>query len=138
VSAQENKALAHRAYVEVFQQGQPEAADELFAPEYVWHTPAMPEPIHGSEGVQRFAAMMRVGFPDYQLTEEDSIAEGDKVACRWTLRGTHLGPFLGIPGTGREITIAGIDIWRVADDRLVETWQGWDQLNMLQQMGAML
>jgi steroid delta-isomerase-like uncharacterized protein len=80
--------------------------------------------------------MLRQAFPDLQITVEDQIAEGDKVATRWRGRGTHQGDFLGIPSTGRPMEIAGITIFRLADGKIVESWGNPDNLGMLVQLGV--
>jgi steroid delta-isomerase-like uncharacterized protein len=72
---------------------------------------------------------------DSQFTIEDVIAEGDKVAVRWTNSGTHVGNFAGIPATGKTFTIAGVDIHRMRDGKMAEHWHVVDQLTMLQQLG---
>jgi predicted ester cyclase len=76
-------------------------------------------------------------FPDLQITVEDMVAEGDKVAVRWRLRATHQGEFMGIPPTGNQVTMTGIDINRLEGGRLVERWGNEDMLGLLQQLGVM-
>ena len=89
------------------------------------------------EDLKQFFVMLRSGFPDFQATMEDLLAEGDKVALRFTFRGTHQGEFLGIAPTGKQVTMVGIDIFRIADGRIVELWgQEEDVLGMMQQIGA--
>jgi predicted ester cyclase len=73
-------------------------------------------------------------FPDLQITVEDMVAEGDKVAVRWRLRATHQGEFMGIPPTGNQVTMTGIDINRLEGGRLVERWGNEDMLGLLQQL----
>ena len=81
--------------------------------------------------------MMRSGFPDFQVTIEDLFAaEGEKVVLRFTFRGTHQGEFLGVAPTGKRVTMAGIDIFRIADGKIVELWGQEDVLGMMQQLGA--
>jgi steroid delta-isomerase-like uncharacterized protein len=139
MATEEDKALAHRFHVDIFQGGDLDAADELCAPDFVIHAPGLPPELQrGPEGVKRFAAMLRRGFGDVvEITHEDTIAEGDKVVIRWSSRGTHRGEFLGIPPTGKATTTTGIDIFRVEGGRLAELWQNWDQLGLLQQLGAL-
>ena len=80
--------------------------------------------------------MMRSAFPDLHLTIEDMIAEGDKVAMRSSWNGTHQGEFMGIPATGRRVTVSQIDISRIADGRMVEHWGQLDALGLMQQLGV--
>src|SRR5215213_8585649 len=91
VSAEENKALVRRSFEEVFNQGNLDAVEELFAPDYVLHDPTSPEEIRGTESMRGYVSMYRTAFPDLQQTIEDQIAEGEKVATRLTGRGTHQG-----------------------------------------------
>jgi predicted ester cyclase len=81
--------------------------------------------------------MFRAAFPDGVMTIEDMIAEGDKVATRKTYRGTHQGQFLGIPPTGRHISVGLIDMMRLVDGKVVEHWNVGDDLSMLQQLGVL-
>jgi steroid delta-isomerase-like uncharacterized protein len=133
----ENKALASRFHRDLFVQGNLAAADEICAPEFVWRAPNMPPGIStGPAAVKAFAGMIARGFSGIQITTDDRIAEGDRVVDRWTFRATHTGEFMGVPATGKQVTVTGIDIFRIADGRLAELWQSWDQLGMMQQLGV--
>lgn len=137
MSVDENKKLALRPHREVFNHGNLAAADEIFAPDFVWHSPGIPPDLpKGPEGVKRFAAGLRTAFPDYQLTAEDTVAEGDRVVNRWVMRGTHRGEFMGVPATGKQLTVSGIDIFRIAGGKIVENRQELDVLGLLQQLGV--
>lgn len=132
----ENKALARRLYDEVVNRKNIEALDSLCAAEFIDHNPAA-----GSGGrLQDVKTMFRdmlAAFPDLSMTVQDEIAEGDKVACRLVVRGTHKGEYQGVPGTGKSVEIGGIDIIRMAGGRAVERWGYFDDLKMLQQLGVM-
>ncbi len=91
ISAEENKAIVHRQEEELFTQGNLDAADEIYAPNYVGHDPSNPEDIQGLEAAKQAASDYRKAFPDLQVIIEDLIAEGDKVAARVRFRGTHQG-----------------------------------------------
>lgn len=134
---EDNKALNRRFVEEVINQGNIEAIDELLDPGVVDHAapPGFPT---GREGAKQFFAMMRSAFPDLHLTIEDMIAEGDKVVMRSTWSGTHQGEFMGIPATGKRVTVSAIDISRVADGRMVEHWEQFDALGLMQQLGVVL
>ena len=133
----DNKALVGRFHREIFEQGSRVAADAICALDFVWHGANMPPMMpQGPEGAHWFAALIRSAFSDIRISRDDTIAEGDRVVDRWTFRGTHTGEFLGIPATGKTVTVTGIDIFRIANGRLAELWQSWDQLGMLQQLGA--
>ena len=88
-SAQENKVVSRRVAEEIFNGGNLDLADELYAPDYVLHDPALPEDLHAPEGLKQYAAMNLGAFPDVRVTVEDQIAEGDMVVTRWTATGTH-------------------------------------------------
>ena len=93
--------------------------------------------LYGREGIRIDVAAWRAGFPDLRLVVEDLIAEGDRVAYRYRLYGTHAGPFLAVPATGRAVVVAGFGIDRVADGRLAESWVCFDALDLLRQLGAL-
>jgi steroid delta-isomerase-like uncharacterized protein len=106
--------------------------DELFAPDAVIYDSGVPLPNLGKE----FFTSIRTAFPDIRVTADDMVAEGDKVALRWTSTGTHRGELQGIPPTNRQVTVIGITIYRFAGDRIVEEWNNADTLGMLRQLGV--
>jgi steroid delta-isomerase-like uncharacterized protein len=133
--SEENKAVARREIEEIFAQGNLDAAEEIYAPDYVGHDPASGE-IRGIEGAKQYAATFRQAFPDLQPTLEDQIAEGDKVVSRFSARGTHQGETEDFgPPTGNQVEITGITIERFADGKIVEEWINYDALGLLQQLG---
>ena len=136
MSAEENKAVVRRVIEEMFNKGNLDAADELVAPDFVDHDPAMPEEVRGPEGFKEFAAAYRAAFPDLHVEIEEQIAEGDLVATRWTAIGTHDGDLMGIAPTGNQVTQPGMDITRVSDGKIAETWEGYNSMVMMQQIGA--
>ena len=133
--SEENKALARRAFEEVWNQGNLDAMDEIYAPDVVDHSraPGFPE---GVEGSKAFISMYMNAFPDTKMTVDLQIAEGDIVATRWTAHGTHKGELMGIPATGKQVTVTGIGIDRIAGGRIVESWGEFDQMGMMQQLGV--
>jgi steroid delta-isomerase-like uncharacterized protein len=135
MSAEENKALVRRFVEEVQSEGNIEAVDELCSPEFVNHS-APPGVPSNCEGIKQVMDMFRQAFPDSYFTVEDMVAEGDKVATRKIFYGTHQGEFMGIPPTGRQVSIGLIDIVRVADGKVVEHWSMGDNLGMMQQLGV--
>ena len=135
MSAEENKALVRRYVEEVVNQRNLDLLDEIFAPDFVEYG-ADTDQVSGVEDAKQFFDMLRSGFPDFQGTIEDLFAEGDKVVLRFTFRGTHQGEFMGIAPTGKQVTMPGIDIFRIADGKLVELWGQEDVLGMMQQLGA--
>ena len=138
-SAEEIKAMQRRLFAEFFSQGKLEVADEIFAPDHVYYNPDTPEGIHGPEGMKRFVVgTFRSAFPDLRGTVEDQIAEGEKVVMRWTARGTHQGELQGLPPTGKRVKVAGMVISRSAEGKLVESWEVYDTLGMMRQLGLVV
>ena len=135
MSAEESKATMRR-YLGVFEQGNIDLLDELLAPDYTNHSPATPDLPTGPEGVKAVVSMFRSGMPDLRVVVEDMIAEGDKVATRYTLEGTHEGELFGVPPTGRRLSIKSITVERVSDGRIRDHWRITDTLDMMQQLGA--
>jgi steroid delta-isomerase-like uncharacterized protein len=134
--SEENKALSRRAIEEVFVAGNLDVVDEILSEDHVHHDPAMPEEGHGREHYKEFASMYRSAFPDVHMQIEDQIAEGDRVATRWVASGTHEGDLMGINPTGNRVTVAGMTIDRIADGQIAETWDNYDALGMMRQVGA--
>lgn len=135
--SEENKGIARRAFEEVYGNRNPDAADEIYAPDFVDHDPAAPEEMtRGPDGVKQQAAMYSGAFPDIQMTVEEQIAEGDKVVTRWSAQGTHRGELMGVPASGNQVTVSGITIARLADGSIQEEWTNWDGLGLLDQIGA--
>ena len=135
MSAEENKAIYRRYVEEVSNEGNLDLVDEIFA-RYVSHQPDGHTEERGPEDVKRFIGEFHRAFPAFDCTIEDQIAEGDKVATRWTIRGTHQGEFRGIAPTGKQITVTGIGIFRFSEGKVVESWDNFDQLGMMQQLDA--
>ena len=120
---------------EVVNRGNTQLLAELVAPDHVRHAPD--GDLYGPEGVRILLAEWRAGFPDLELAIRDLIAEDDKVVSRFVLRGTHRGPFLGVPATGRRIDVAGMGVDRVSGGRLAESWVSLDGLELLRHLGRL-
>lgn len=131
----ENKATVRRFIEEAFNTGTLSVIDDLVAADYVNHAAGL-EGARGPEGMKRFVTTYRTAFPDYTCTIEAQIAEGETVVTRWTVQGTHQGPLMGIPPTGKRVTLSGIVMDRLAHGKLAETWLQADVLGMLQQVGV--
>jgi steroid delta-isomerase-like uncharacterized protein len=134
MNTEETKRVVLSLY-ERLNNGDPEGIGSLVTQDYVEHDP-LPGQGTGRDGVvDRFS--MLVGALTPRFTVEDVVAEGDKVVVRWTNAGTHVAEFGGIPATGRSFTIAGIDVYRVANGAICEHWHVIDQLSMLGQLGLL-
>jgi predicted ester cyclase len=135
MSPEELKDRARRIAEELLTQGDLAVADELFAPTCRHHAPVALVP--GAGGFKRWATELRRAFPDLWAIVEHEVAEGDAVAQRLTLGGTHEGPFADVPPSGRRATWQVVEILRVGPDgRFAERWSGWDQLGLLRQLEA--
>jgi steroid delta-isomerase-like uncharacterized protein len=133
MTTEQNKALV-RQFEHFINTQDLDSALALLSPDFVDHTPAVGLP-SGIEGVRAFFTMQFAAFPDSQIQSLDMIAEGDKVVHRMSGTGTHQGAFLGIPPTGKRVTWSFIDIWRVANGKIVEHWVEADMMGMMQQLG---
>lgn len=133
--AERNKALVRRFFTEVWSTGDLADRDGFLAVDYRGHLSGSAEAID-REGWTQWFLGFRSAFPDAVFTVEDMIGEGDRVAARLTMRGTHLGPLNGIPPTGRTVVVSGMSIERVRDGRIVEGWNENDALGMLTQLGV--
>ena len=135
MSAEDNKAPIRRFVEEVQSGNNIDLVDEICSPEFVNHSapPGIPA---DREGIKIVTAMFRRAFPDSYFTVEDMVAEGDKVVTRKTFHGTHEGEFMGMPPSGRAVSMGLIDIVRISDGRVVEHWSVGDSLGMMQQLGV--
>ncbi len=133
MSAEENKDLARRSW-ELVSQGNPDLLEEVYAADLVWHEPD--QDVQGIEEAKQYFSRYLAAFPDLNTTVEDAMAEGEKVVTRWTLRGTHQGEIEEFgPPTGRQMELKGITIHRIEDGKIVEEWERYDNLSILQQLG---
>jgi len=132
--SKQSKMITRRLFEEMESQGNLDVADDIFANDFVNHTPF--GEMHGPEGAKQFVSKLRTAFPDLQVTVKDQIAEGDKVATHWTARGTHKAKFQNIPPNGKQIEIRGIVISQIANGKIVEQWGNPDVLGLMQQLGT--
>lgn len=129
--SEENKALVRHSWKIVDDLS---LLDEVYAADLVWHEPD--QDIQGHEEARQLATMYKTAFPDLDVSVEDELAEGDKVVTRWTIRGTHQGEVEEFgPPTGRQVEIKGITIHRIEEGKIVEEWNRFDNLTILQQLG---
>ena len=136
MSTEDNKATVRR-FTEESNQGNVAALDELCAPNWVYHDPSFPD-VRTLADYKRFLTETRSAFPDFHVTIEDVIAEGDKVVMRSTWRGTNSGDIvtpMHIPATGKQVTVTGSTIVRFAGGKGVEVWNQQDSLGVFQQLG---
>jgi steroid delta-isomerase-like uncharacterized protein len=134
MSLQENKALVRRFVENVQNQHNLAEIDELYSPTFVDHSSG--EEASGIEPVKAFFTMMFTAFPDMHFTIRHQLAEGDQVATHKTFTGTHLGTFMGIPPTGKQVSIEAMDILTIREGKITDHWSVGDYLSMLQQLGV--
>jgi steroid delta-isomerase-like uncharacterized protein len=135
MSAEENKAVVRRVYAEVMIDGNLSVVPELFADDYVYHSPGSPD-VYGPAGFTELVETYRAAFPDFRQAADLLIAEGDTVVSRWTATGTHRGELLGIPPTGKRVSFGGVVITRLAGGKVVEDWELADTPGLLAQLGG--
>jgi len=134
----DNKSLVRRWFEEVWNQGREAVIDELLAPNGIaLGLGESDKPVRGPAEFKIFFHNLRTSFPDMHIAIEDTVAEDDKVAVRVKIEGTHLGDGLGVPASGRRMCVAGIIIIRIANGKIVEGLNSWDQLGMLRQIGTL-
>jgi steroid delta-isomerase-like uncharacterized protein len=113
--------------------------DEIFAPDFVDHDPDEADPsgkIIGTQGARADVIGFTTGFPDLRVTPDQLLTEGDRVVGRFTVTGTHTGEFMGIPPTGKGVSVTAIQVFRIANGKIQEAWLQIDRLGMLQQLGV--
>lgn len=138
MSTGQNKAIARRWFLDVLAQGQLAVADEVFAANHVINDPHAPPGgwPPGPEGLKAVASVFLAGLSDLNFTSLDQIGEGDMVATRWAVGMTHTGALLGIPPTGKRVSVTGVNVARFAEGKIVESWFNFDMLSLLRQLGA--
>ena len=135
MTIENNKQIMNR-FVEFINTASEQLAAELISPDAIFYVPGQTEPMHGPAGYLAIIGMMRGGFPDIQWTLDDMVTEADKVAARFTMRGTHSGTFFGVPATGNLIEVKAMNFYRFTDSQIVEEHGMPDMLGLLRQIGA--
>ena len=137
MSADENIQLMRRWFQEVWNEGRMETIHDLLSPRAIARGQrAADAEIRGPEEFEKFAREIRGAFPDIKVKVEDVFGTGDKVVLRWSATMTHTGDGLGFPASGRTVRSRGITIATIVDGKIVEGWDNWDRLGMLEQIGA--
>lgn len=133
--SEEDKVVVRRLIEELFNTGDQDIADEVLAADYVDHSPSH-RGLPGPENLKRAVSEWRIAFPDTRNVVEELVAEGDRVAARWTTHATHRGEFMGIPPTGNRIAVTSFGIFRLSGGKVVESWDTFNVLEMMQQLGV--
>lgn len=133
MSKEDNNAIVRRFFMEGPSKGDLRSADELLAQTFALHTPLPSAP--GIQGMNDVITACRAAFENLNVTVEEMVAEGDLVAARFTARGMHKGAFMGLPPTGKSITMTGIEIFRIENGKIAELWGEANLLGLMQQLG---
>lgn len=131
----DNKELVRRLNDEVWEAGDLERIDELYAEDYYEHNSALPDDIQGRDGNREKVAMFHAAFSDITVTTESLVADGDTVAVRDRFSGVHDGEFMDTEPTGERVTVEGAVIYRIEDGKAAEAWVQADMVGMLAQLG---
>lgn len=132
----DKEALIRRYFDDVMTQGNLDVIDDLVTPDFTLTILTLPAPIRGPEGLKQFVTRLRGALPDLKFTLGDYISEGNNIVARWSNVGIQTGEFLGAPATHKVITDHGVDIFRIAHDKIAEVWIFEHDLQLMQQLGA--
>lgn len=130
-----NKAMIRRLFEEAVNKGNLSVVDESLSNDYVYREPTVGER-RGRAGSRELITMYRNAFPDIKITIDEQIAEGDTVVTRWTGTGTHRGELLGVPPTGKTVSVKGVLVSRIVNGKVVEENELYDALGMMRQLGV--
>jgi len=133
MSTETNKSVIRNLLL-AFEKGDTKNIDKYFAPNWVNHDPSLP-PMQGLEGAKQLIDLWSA-FSNLKVTIEDSLAEGDRVAARFIIEGTHTGAMMGIAPTGKTIHVSATGIFRIIDGKTTDNWVNFDAQGLLQQLGA--
>jgi steroid delta-isomerase-like uncharacterized protein len=136
MSTTETRVIVHR-FLDALTRRDPADAAGFLTPDIIAHFAGLPEAVQGRDAWRQLFGAYVAAFPDMEIVVHDEIAEGDIAMARWTWRGTHQAPFMGMPATGTSVSgISGLGAYRIADGNIAEEWVVEDTLGLLQQLGA--
>jgi len=125
-------------YLAIWNDGNLDLVDDLYAPDFVWHVVDIDEDVVGTAAFKELVTSFRTAFPNFNVTFDEVFVAGDKTVIRWTMTGTNTGPLQDLPATGQSVRLHGVAISRSVDGKTAEVWQHYNQLSMFQQMGYTL
>ena len=137
MSADEHRTVVRRYFSDLINKRDYGSAERLLGADFRFHDPAMSHEPMTREVFLGFLGALSTAFPDYQFTVEDQIVCEDKAVARWRFTGTHRGEFLGVPATGRAVTVTGIDIFEFAGGKIVQAWAEANVAGLLRQLGVL-
>ncbi|OVE85208.1 ester cyclase [Natronolimnobius baerhuensis] len=129
-------ALVRRDPEEVWTEGNLETIDEIFAADFVLHDPSSADDSKGRDEYRAYVEAYREAFPDVEYEVEHVLAEDDTVALRYTAHGTHDGEFMGLEPTGDQVSVSGMEMYRIEDEQIAEMWTSYDALGLFQELGV--
>jgi steroid delta-isomerase-like uncharacterized protein len=133
---EQNRLTVQRYFDEILTQGRLNVIDELMRPDFVFRISTIPGGVNGIPAYKAFVAGLRTAFPDGVFSVDREIAEETSAAARWNFKGTHKGPFLGVPPTGKVMTDQGIDIFHFGSGKITDIWVNEDAFGLLKQLGV--
>ena len=138
MSIEMNEQLLQQWVNEGWNNGNLSLVDQIFSPDHIMHESSLPgQKLVGPEPFKSFVSTLRTALPDLRVTVQDVVAQGDKIAWRWTITGTQNGEVMGVPPSGNPVEVTGIIISRFESGLWVEDYVSWDVLGFLQQIGAL-
>ncbi len=134
--SEENKRIVVESTEEIWNNNNVSAIERFIAPNFAGHDPAVPRVISGIDGYRHYYKTFATAFPDQHFTNEDVLAEHDRVIVRWFVEGTHKGNLGDIPPTGKRVKVKGINIFRISNHQIAEEYMSWDTLGLMKQIGV--
>jgi steroid delta-isomerase-like uncharacterized protein len=136
MSTEANKTTIRNWVAAAWNKGDFSSAASLYPASYVFNDPSSPSPVRGPEGIIGVVSMYRGSSSDFKMVIDDMVAEGDKVAWRWTVRGANDGPLMQFPPSGRPFAVTGIVVSRFGNGQWLEDYSNFDLMGLLQHIGA--
>lgn len=136
MSIEQNKTVVRRIYDEVLNQENKAVIDEIFADDVTIYDP-FTGVTKGPESFRQLLNIFDTGFPGHRVTVHQVVAEGEYVSVLHTHHATHTGPFMGLPGTGKQVNVEGLELYRLRNGRIVEFWRKDDNVSLLVQLGIL-
>lgn len=137
MTPEQNEAVVRQNFELFWNDGDGDLIDQLYDPEHILHDPSYHLELLGWDGVRKCMEIYRAAFPNTRFSVDELVAQEDRVAVRWTVRGTHLGDLFAVSATGRQVVVSGMSFFRLRNGRLAETWISWDTLGLLHQIGLL-
>jgi predicted ester cyclase len=137
MGAEGDGAAVRRAVEAIWNRGALEAADALFAPDYVNHGGLIPDLVRGPEAIKVSAALYRAAFPGLHVAVDEVEADGETVVLRWTARGAAPGTPVALIPAGQRGAVTGVTRGRLVGGRIAESWTSWDRAGALAQLGLL-